>query len=335
VIEKPLVSVLIPVYNAGTYLREAVASIVSQTYDRLDIIIVDDGSTDGCLETIRDLCDSRVRTITQANAGRPGALNRGLDLAQGEFFVIQDADDASYPDRVEKQVAVLRENPDLAALYAGNDLILPDGRRFAPICDCRERRQCQQAILRFEVPAHDATGLYRRSLVGEMRFDNIRLAEGVDFVWRVGERFPIMCLGECLYSHRVNHDSITHRDPSRSVMAINTIIERACQRRGWDPDPYRLRPPGNRWLFRHRMLDTIVPYAVRSVVSLKGKGRLGDGLKTAWGCLCLHPYDPYYYKPLAFAVAPLGAIGGYRRIKAKCRRVPSSPGDRVQQKLEV
>jgi glycosyltransferase involved in cell wall biosynthesis len=212
-IDRPLVSVLMPVYNAGAFLREAVASIVSQTYERLDILIVDDGSTDGCIETIRDFCDSRVRIITQANTGRPGALNRGLDLAQGEFFLIQDADDVSYPLRVERQVSVLRENPDLAAVYVGNDLILPDGRRFAPIYEGKERQECRQTILRFDVPAHDATGLYRRSMVGEMRFDNVRLAEGVDFVWRVGERFPIMCLDECLYSHRVNHDSITHRDP--------------------------------------------------------------------------------------------------------------------------
>lgn len=214
----------------------------------------------------------------------------------------------------------------MAVVYAGNDLILQDGRRLAPIAEFKDRQQCRQAVLRLDVPAHDATGLYRRSLVGDMRFDNVRLAEGVDFVWRVGERFPALCVGECLYGHRVNYDSITHRDPTRSVLAINTIIEKACRRRGWDPEPHRLRPPRPRRLFPHRMLDTIVPYAVRSVVSLKRNGRWSEGFRTARHCLGLHPFDPYYYKPLAFAVAPLCLLGAYRRAKAKCSPVPPISG---------
>ncbi len=328
--KKPLVSVLMPVYNAGVYLREAIGSIVSQSYEDLDIIVVDDGSTDGCVEAIQDMGDSRVRIVRQANAGRPGALNRGLDLARGEFFLLQDADDISYPERVERQVAALVENPDLAVVYAGNDLILQDGRRFAPIVEYKDRWECREAVLRFDLPAHDATGLYRVSMVGDMRFDNVRLAEGVDFVWRVGERFPALCLGKCLYGHRVNYDSITHRDPARSVLAINTIIEKACARRGWDPNPHRLPPPHRRRLFPHRMLDTIVPYAIRSVVSLKRSGRWSEGFRTAGHCLGLHPFDPYYHKPLAFAVTPLCVLGAYRRVKARYSPVPQGMGRQEQ-----
>jgi glycosyltransferase involved in cell wall biosynthesis len=321
VIEKPLVSVVVPVYNAGPYLREAVESVLSQSYDNLDIILIDDGSTDECVATIRDIEDSRIRIVTQANSGRPAALNRGLDMARGEFFLIQDADDASYPERVERQVAVLLENPDLGVVYVGNDLILNNGSRFAPIVEFKDREQCREEVLRFAVPAHDATGLYRMSLVGDMRFDDIRLAEGVDFVWRVGERFPMICLGECLYSHRVNYGSITHRDPARSVAAINTVIERACVRRGCESGLYRIALPRERKFFAHRTLDTIVPYAVHSVVSLKQKHRLFEGFKTAWRCVRLHPLDPYYYKPFVFALAPLAAIRGYRRTKVTRRRL--------------
>lgn len=317
--ERPLVSVLMPVYNAGEYLRPAVESIITQTYDNLDIILIDDGSKDGCIETIRGIRDPRIRIVTQANTGRPGALNRGLDLVRGQFFLIQDADDVSYADRVEKQLEALSENLDLAVVYAGNDLILQDERRFAPIVESKDRQTCRQEILHFSVPAHDATGLYRMSMVGDMRFEDVRLAEGVDFVWRVGERFPMVCLGECLYGHRVNYDSITHRDPVRSVAAINTVIEKGCQRRGWDPGPYRIPLPRHRRFFRHRSFDTIVPYAVRSVISLKHKGRLSQSLKTAWQCAVLHPWDPYYYKPFVFAMTPCALVAGYRQVKSMCR----------------
>jgi len=77
-ITKPLVSVLISVYNAGEYLRSSVQSILSQSYSNLEILIINDGSTDGCMDSMADLEDSRIRIITQKNAGKAVALNRAL-----------------------------------------------------------------------------------------------------------------------------------------------------------------------------------------------------------------------------------------------------------------
>lgn len=101
---KPLVSILISVYNAGGYLRPSVQSILSQTYSNLEILIIDDGSTDHCMDTIADLKDPRIRVISQENAGKAVALNRALAVLSGEFYAIQDADDVSYPTRIERQV---------------------------------------------------------------------------------------------------------------------------------------------------------------------------------------------------------------------------------------
>ena len=93
---------------------------VNQTYRNLEIIIVDDGSTDGCLETITDLLDDeRIRVFRQANATRPVALNRALDLVQGEFYAIQDADDISKPTRIQKQLEAMLSRPELAAVFCG------------------------------------------------------------------------------------------------------------------------------------------------------------------------------------------------------------------------
>src|SRR4051812_12561094 len=88
----PLVTIIMCVYNAGEYLRPALLSVLAQTYKEIDVVVVDDGSTDGCFEHIDDLLgDSRVRVYHQENATRPVALNRALELARGEFYAIQDA----------------------------------------------------------------------------------------------------------------------------------------------------------------------------------------------------------------------------------------------------
>src|SRR5688500_6881375 len=101
---EPLVSILMPVYNAGEYLRPAVDSVLCQTHSNLEILIVDDGSTDGCSQQIAGLKDTRIRLFQRPHAGRPAALNHGLKQMSGEFFAIQDADDLSDPRRIERQV---------------------------------------------------------------------------------------------------------------------------------------------------------------------------------------------------------------------------------------
>src|SRR5262245_49494514 len=125
----PLVSVVMPVYNAGAYLRLAVESVLSQTHSNWELLIVDDGSTDGCMSTVEDIRDERIRRLRQVNSGKPTALNRALDVAQGEFYALLDADDISYPRRLERQVACLSSHSDVAGVFCGHDVII-DGRRL-------------------------------------------------------------------------------------------------------------------------------------------------------------------------------------------------------------
>ena len=89
----PLVSVIIPVYNYDRYLAEAVESVLSQTYQHLEVIIVDDGSTDQSGEVARSFAGSGVRYCPQVHAGIGPARNKGVELAQGEFLAFLDADD--------------------------------------------------------------------------------------------------------------------------------------------------------------------------------------------------------------------------------------------------
>lgn len=124
------VSVVIPAHNAARYLAEAVASVRAQTHPAAEIIIVDDGSTDGTAHVIAGLGPD-VRSIRQARAGAGAARNRGAELADGEWLAFLDADDLWAPPKLERQLAWMRAHPDTDLLFGfgGNFFVAPDGAR--------------------------------------------------------------------------------------------------------------------------------------------------------------------------------------------------------------
>ncbi len=114
-IRRPRVTVLMPAYNAARYVRAAVASILAQTYADFELLVLDDGSTDGSGDIVDEVADRRIRLVrNEANLGLTRSLNRGLGLARGELIARQDADDLSAPDRLTKQVEFLDAHPDVA-----------------------------------------------------------------------------------------------------------------------------------------------------------------------------------------------------------------------------
>jgi len=112
----PIVTVLLPVYNGERYLREAVESILAQTLESFELLLVDDGSTDGTAAICQSFTDPRVRVIRhEKNAGTVSALNSGIDLISTKYVARMDADDVALPDRLGRQVAFLEARPDIAA----------------------------------------------------------------------------------------------------------------------------------------------------------------------------------------------------------------------------
>mgnify|MGYP006138749783 CR=1 FL=1 len=110
----PLITVAMPIYNAGRHLRMAVLSIVKQTIEDWELLIIDDGSTDGSLECIQDIKDPRIRVIRDdLNKGLAARLNEAIELARGQFFARMDQDDISYPERFARQVAMLDNDSNL------------------------------------------------------------------------------------------------------------------------------------------------------------------------------------------------------------------------------
>lgn len=312
-----LVTVVICVYNAGEFLRPSVESILNQTYLNLEVLVVDDGTTDGCLSTIEDLSDPRMKILHQRNRGKPVALNHALSELRGEFYAVQDADDLSHPQRIEKQVQCMREHPGTAAVFCGHDLIL-NGRHVAPRFAPRDHEQCRKDVERMRMPGHDPTAMYRVSMVKGLQYDEkLPIVEGYDYVLRVGETFPILVLGECLYSYRIHWNTVTKRDPYMRYQMTRNAMQKVFERRGLVYVNSKFSEASHPGRAKNRDVDNdIVSHFMVSTVDLRHAGKWRAAAYTAVTCLMLHPLDPYYYKPAPYAVAPLWFIDWYRAKKS-------------------
>jgi len=314
-VDLPLVTVVICVYNAGEYLRPSVDSIVDQSYANLEILIIDDGSTDGCMRSLDDLHDARIRILSQENTGKPAALNRALDELRGEYFAIHDADDISHPRRIEHQQHALHEDAALGAVFSGYELIIGD-RAIAPAFAARTPDECSVDVDAFRMPAHDATAMFRTEYTKGLRYElGLTLGEGRDFILQIGERHALRVLGECLYGYRIHQDSITVRQQEQRAHFDAEVISRACRRRGIPvPDLSTTVTETN------DKQRTLVSHFMQSVVDQREAGRGWAALRTALQCVNLRPLSPYYYRPLAYALLPLGLIRRHRRRKADARK---------------
>ena len=135
------IDVLLPVYNVASYVAEAIASIQAQTITDIEIVIVNDCSTDGTLEIVEDIArtDPRIRVIsTPRNLGLTGALNFGLDFCDALFIARMDGDDIALPTRLEKQLRFLQENPGIALVGCSTIAIDRFGRPFPGLGICRK-----------------------------------------------------------------------------------------------------------------------------------------------------------------------------------------------------
>lgn len=115
---KNMISVILPVYNGEKFLRESIESILNQTYENFEFIIINDGSTDGSLKIINEYAskDPRIKVISRENKGLVDSLNEGIDLAKGKYIARMDADDISLPERLELQLNHMEENPEITIL---------------------------------------------------------------------------------------------------------------------------------------------------------------------------------------------------------------------------
>ena len=123
----PLVSVLLPVYNGARFVAKTIQSILNQSFEDFEFIIINDGSTDNTKAILDQLHDPRLRIIHKPNEGLGKTLNLGLQLARGKYIARIDADDLAAPERLKKQVAFLELHPEIAVVGSASKVVYPDG----------------------------------------------------------------------------------------------------------------------------------------------------------------------------------------------------------------
>lgn len=215
-----LVSVLMSAYNSEIYIEDSVRSILNQRNVNLELLIVNDGSTDSTYEIIKKLTaeDNRVRIINQDNAGLPLALNKAIIESKGNFLARMDADDIAFPERLWQQLKYLNEHPeiDIVASYVE---AFGDGRnriwKFPT-----KKEDCDVALLFFNPLPHPAV-MFRRSVIEKTGFYNTDFEYDQDYeLWaRASSNHAIANIGLPLLKYRI------HKNQMGSLYSKNFRID--------------------------------------------------------------------------------------------------------------
>ncbi len=208
------ITVLMPVYNAEKYILEAVNSILNQTHQDFILMVINDGCTDGTMEIIEAIDDPRIQIIhNEQNLKLIATLNKGLSLIETEFVARMDADDFSFPERLEVQLAFMRANPDVGACGTWYDNILADGSersggRYLPTHEEIKFKNLYQLHI-----IHGTT-MMRMSVIreNELKFDaSFPHAEDYDFFTRMAQVSKLYNIQKPLYKIRHHVESVSKK----------------------------------------------------------------------------------------------------------------------------
>ena len=189
-----LVSILMPAYNGGSYIQQAIESIISQTYSAWELIIVDDGSQDNTADIVSQYDDFRIHYVYQENKGQASALNRGLELAGGEYITTLDVDDWFTPNSLEGRVEFLARNHKYDVVYGDGIFCDKDGKQLKQFSELRTEEvqgDVFDTMLSNSFFGTGANVMIRKSIIDEnqLRYDeSIVWCQDYDFYLRLAEK---------------------------------------------------------------------------------------------------------------------------------------------------
>ncbi len=236
----PKVSVVMPVYNAGSFLVPAITSILNQTYTNIELIIVDDASTDGSSSILKKYAKSDKRVRLYTNSKRLGVTKSemlGIEKSDGKFVARMDSDDISYPERIAKQVKFLLRNKDVVAVGAQCDLInakneLIGSKRF-PVSDDSIRK-----MIFSSVPLQQPAMMVNRLLLPKdfVWYDEtFSSAEELELLFKFFQIGKVRNLPEVLLKYRIHGSNTSLVNPKKTFKLTLKTRFRAISRYGYRP----------------------------------------------------------------------------------------------------
>jgi glycosyltransferase involved in cell wall biosynthesis len=228
---QPLVSVIMPAYNAQKYIAEAITSVLKQTYSNVEFIIVDDGSTDGTAAVITSFSDARIQMIRKANGGAASARNEGIRRARGQYIVFLDADDSILPQYIYKHILSFEQHPDAGMVYCDHKTMDEQGRSIKILRqpEYTERRHLIRDMFRCAYPVIQPRGLLRRTVFDTIGLfdESLLIGEDYDLMRRfILHNYKAVRLPKALYLRRIQPESLTRTATLSKSTAHFTAVRR-------------------------------------------------------------------------------------------------------------
>lgn len=230
----PSVSVLMTVYNAEPWLREAIDSVIAQSFENWELITIQNGSTDASPAILASYADPRIRVISVAeNMGRTLALRHAFDLARGEYVAVLDADDVAAPARLARQVEFLDRHESVVLVGAWTKRIDGAGRELGAWTPPTEEAELRDR-LGYDNPIVHSAAMYRAGAAREVGGYPAEYPYAQDCgLWiRLAERGAVAMIGEFLASHRTLPGSMTRSRESQVMVSADSLalLEEAARR---------------------------------------------------------------------------------------------------------
>ena len=223
--KSPIVTVLMPVYNGSKYLDDAIKSILNQTFQKLEFVIIDDGSTDDSLNIIKSYNDNRIRLIeNKENQGQSKTLNKGINLARGTYIARVDQDDISRSDRLEKQLEFMEKNSDIDVCGSWVELM----GKASNVLNLETRsEEIKISLLTNQNLAHPAVMIRKSTLIKHNLYYDPKfiIANDYDLWVRMFEYCSFANIPEPLVKHRVHHDQFSKKFGEKNSYETNKILK--------------------------------------------------------------------------------------------------------------
>ncbi len=288
------------VYNSEAYLPEAIDSILNQTFDDFEFIIIDDGSKDGSLKIIKSYKDNRIRLISRSNKGLTASLNEGLKLAKGEYIARQDSDDISIPTRLQKEVAYLDANPRVALVGSNYTVMEVDGTKLTTTNVFTRPADLKLTQITCNQYGHGSIMLRRSILKKTGDYDDsVGYVEDYDLWTRISRFADIANIEEPLYLYRRNTESITRKNLDLQIQQTFAVRDKAFKDFLTNRRQYRVfyyRPSGHRYRNRKAVLYRDLAYLHRKA------DRLFGGIQMMLLAILLEPFNKKNYRYLQYVL---------------------------------
>jgi glycosyltransferase involved in cell wall biosynthesis len=185
--QQPTVSVIIPVYNVEAFIADTLDSVLRQTFQDFEVIVVDDESPDGSVELVKQFQDPRIRLIHQKNRGLAGARNAGIRVAKGQFLAFLDSDDMWRPEKLEKHIQHLKASPDVGVSYSRSEFMDEQSRPLGTYIMSRLRNITAQELLLTNPVGNGSAPVIRREVLDEIAYPPV--VHGQRELWYFDETF--------------------------------------------------------------------------------------------------------------------------------------------------